>query len=146
MQTIKNSLRQFIALVLALVCVIGLFGCDNTTESEIHRVIMVHSVDEDAPYEEEAITDSDTISELLTMFNSLKTGDKYHSITTGEKMGLNFYMDNGNVLEWCISVYEDGGNNTMYITWSNMLDDGNYAVQSDFNYARLIEIYNAAKD
>lgn len=138
-------MKKLIVLILASVCVLGLLGCDNTADSEIHRVIMVYSVNEDAPYEE-AITDSDTISELLTMYNSLKTGEKHHSNATGEKMGVNFYMDNGNVLEWCISVCEDDGNNTMFITWSNMLDDGNYVVQSDFNYARLIEIYNAAKD
>jgi len=139
-------MKKFITLFLVLVCVLDLSGCDNTVDSEIHRVIMVYSVNEDAPYEEEAITDSDTICELLTMYNSLKTEEAYSSIPTGEKMGINFYIDNGNVLEWCISVCEDDDNNTTFISWSNMMDDGNYVVQSDFNYARLIEIYNFSKD
>ena len=40
-------MKKLIALVLALVCVLGLIGCNETAEIQIDKIVMTHSTDGD---------------------------------------------------------------------------------------------------
>ena len=137
-------------LITILISVIGLYSCEPVQEFVLTKrpnaidadtVVILHSSDGDVSSQEVTITDKDTVSEILSMHNSLKV--MYMSRPSAEeRMRLIFYKDDKIISEWGISFYEEDGT---LITWSNAFaDKGNHVVKSEFNYAHLVEIFNAA--
>ena len=59
----------------------------------------------------------------------------------GAKEAVVFYNDDEIVTEWHVSLCEDDG---MVITSSETFGIGNHVVKSDFNYHRVVEIFNEA--
>lgn len=136
-------MKKPIALVLALVCVLGLFGCNNTAEIEIDKIVMLHSTDGDASSEKVTITDYEAISELLAMYSSLQTEGMSRPIAD-ERMWVIFYMGDDVEIEWCISAYGKDWSNAEFISCSNLWSVGNHVIKGDFDYNRLVEIFNTA--
>ena len=136
-------MKKFIALVLALVCVIGLVACNDTAEIQIDKIVMTHSTDGDESSEKITITDKETISELLAMHNSLQTEEKSRPIAD-ERIWVVFYMGNDVEFEWCISAYEKDLQNAEFISCSTLWSEGNHVIKGDFDYNRLVEIFNTA--
>jgi hypothetical protein len=137
-------------LITILISVIGLYFCEPVQEfvltkrpNEINAdtVVILHSSNGDISSQEVTITDKDTVSELLSMHNSLKV--MYMSRPSAEeRMRLIFYKEDKIISEWGISFYEEDG---VLITWSNaFVDKGNHVVKSEFDYTRLVEIFNTA--
>ncbi len=139
-------MKKFIALCLMLVCVYSLVGCHTkpnvSEEITVDKVVMLHSTDGDATSEKAIITDNATISELLTMHNSLQTRELSRPIAD-ERMWIIFYQEEKIVIEWCISFYEDEG---VLMSCSNMLDAGNHIVKGKFDYNRVVELFYASID
>ena len=73
-------MKKLIALVLTLVCVLALAGCNDTAEIQIDKVVMTHSTNADKSSDKVTITEKETISELLAMYNSLQTEEKSRPI------------------------------------------------------------------
>jgi hypothetical protein len=137
-------------LITILISVIGLYSCEpvqefvltkSPNEIDADTVVILHSSDGDVSSQEVVITDKDTVSELLSMHNSLKV--MYMSRPSAEeRMRLIFYKEDKIISEWGISFYEEDG---VLITWGNaFVDKGNHVVKSEFDYARLVEIFNIA--
>lgn len=137
-------------LITILISVIGLYFCEpvqeifltkRPNEIDADTVVILHSSDGDVSSQEVTITDEETVSEILSMHNSLKV--MYMSRPSAEeRMRLIFYKEDKIISEWGISFYEEDG---VLITWSNaFVDKGNHVVKSEFDYARLVEIFNAA--
>ena len=136
-------MKKLIALVFALVCVLGLIGCNETAEIQIDKVVMTHSSNGDKSSDKVTITDKETISELLAMHNSLQTEEKSRPIAE-ERFWVIFYMGDNVEIEWCISAYGNDLDNAEYISCSTLWSKGNHVIKSDFDYNRLAEIFNAA--
>lgn len=145
-------MKKFIAVVLTLVCVLGFVGCDNRpntpnalAESEVDKVIMLHSSDGDASEEKVIITDKETISELVAMHNCLQT-DKTNEALADERMWVIFCQNDKHIAEWLITVHGDDWNNARIITSSTMLDESRQVVKNTFDYNGIVEIFNAVTD
>lgn len=138
-------MKKLIALVLALVCVLALAGCNDTAEIQIDKIVMTHSTNGDESSEKVTITDKETISELLAMHNSLQTEEKSRPIAE-ERFWVIFYMGDNVEIEWCISAYGKDLDNAEFISCSTLWSKGNHVIKSNFNYASLIEIFNSAED
>ena len=136
-------MKKLLALVLALVCVLGLVACNDTAEIQIDKIVMTHSTDGDESSEKITITDKETISELLAMHNSLQTEEKSRPIAD-ERIWVVFYMGNDVEFEWCISAYEKDLQNAEFISCSTLWSEGNHVIKGDFDYNRLVEIFNTA--
>ena len=136
-------MKKLIALVLALVCVLALAGCNDTAEIQIDKVVMTHSTNGDESSEKVTITDKETISELLAMHNSLQTEEKSRPIAE-ERFWVIFYMGDNVEIEWCISAYGKDLDNAEFISCSTLWSKGNHAIKGNFDYNRLIEIFNTA--
>ena len=136
-------MKKLLALVLALVCVLGLVACNDTAEIQIDKIVMTHSTDGDESSEKITITDKETISELLAMHNSLQTEEKSRPIAD-ERVWVVFYMGNDVEFEWCISAYEKDLQNAEFISCSTLWSEGNHVIKGDFDYNRLVEIFNTA--
>ena len=136
-------MKKLIALVLTLVCVLGLVACNDTAEIQIDKIVMTHSTDGDESSEKITITDKETISELLAMHNSLQTEEKSRPIAD-ERIWVVFYMGNDVEFEWCISAYEKDLQNAEFISCSTLWSEGNHVIKGDFDYNRLVEIFNTA--
>ena len=106
-------------------------------------VVMLHTMDGDQSSEKVVITDEKTVTELLTMHNSLRTQEKSRPLSS-ERMRIIFVQEGNHVIEWCVSVYGDDWSNAEFITCSNQLGIGNHVVKNQFDYGRLIEIFHAA--
>ena len=142
-------MKRLIAFAFVVICVLGLVGCQKKpdTPADIHvdKVSMSRSSDGGASSEAVTITDKETISELLAMHNSMRTKEKSEPIAD-EHIWIQFYQDNENILEWCISAYGVDWAHARLITCSTALDIGNHVVESDFDYNRVIEIFNESMD
>ena len=136
-------MKKLLALVLALVCVLGLVACNDTTEIQIDKIVMTHSTNGDESSDKITITDKKTISELLAMHNSLQTEEKSRPIAD-ERIWVVFYMGNDVEFEWCISAYEKDLQNAEFISCSTLWSEGNHVIKGDFDYNRLVEIFNTA--
>ena len=136
-------MKKLIAFVLALVCVLGLIGCNETAEIQIDKVVMTHSTNGDESSEKATITDKETISELLAMHNSLQTEEKSRPIAE-ERFWVIFYMGDDVEIEWCISAYGKDLDNAEFISCSTLWSKGNHVIKSNFDYTRLVEIFNTA--
>ena len=136
-------MKKLIALVLALVCVLALAGCDDTAEIQIDKIIMTYSTNGDESSEKATITDKETISELLTMYNSLQTEEKSRPIAD-ERIWIIFYMGDDVEIEWCVSVYGIDLQNAEFISCSTLWSKGNHVIKGNFDYNRLVEIFNTA--
>ena len=103
-------------------------------------VVMLYPGDGDEASLKAAITDPETVSELLSMHNSLRL--LYMSRPAAEeRIWVMFYQEDEIITEWCISNYEDDG---MIVTSSDTFGGGNHVVKSDFCYDRIIEIFHEA--
>lgn len=142
-------MKKMTAFVLALVFVLGLVGCrskPNTPENiEVDTVRMERSSDGGATLETVEITDKEIISELLAMHNGIRT-KSINQPMADELTWVIFMNDGESVIEWCVSVPGRNWTNAVFITCSNMLDIGQHTIESDFDYSRLVEIVNTAKD
>ena len=136
-------MKKLIALVLALVCVFALAGCNDTAEIQIDKIVMTHSTNGDKSSDKVTITDKETISELLAMHNSLQTVEKSRPIAD-ERVWVVFYMGNDVKFEWCISAYGKDLDNAEFISCSTLWSVGNHVIKGDFDYNRLVEIFNTA--
>ena len=136
-------MKKLIAFVLALVCVLGLIGCNETAEIQIDKVVMTHSSNGDKSSDKVTITDKETISELLAMYNSLQTVEKSRPLAD-ERIWVIFYMGEDVEIEWCISAYGNDLDNAEFISCSTLWSKGNHVIKSDFDYNRLVEIFNTA--
>ena len=136
-------MKKLLALVLALVCVLGLVACNDTAEIQIDKIVMTHSTNGDESSDKITITDKKTISELLAMHNSLQTEEKSRPIAD-ERIWVVFYMGNDVEFEWCISAYEKDLQNAEFISCSTLWSEGNHVIKGDFDYNRLVEIFNTA--
>ena len=136
-------MKKMIALVLALVCVLGLVGCNDTAEIQIDKVVMSHSTNGDKSSDKVTITDKETISELLAMYNSLQTEEKSRPIAD-ERIWIIFYMGDDVEIEWCVSVYGIDLQNAEFISCSTLWSKGNHVIKGNFDYNRLVEIFNTA--
>ena len=136
-------MKKLIALVLALVCVLALAGCNDTAEIQIDKIVMTHSTNGDESSEKVTITDKDTISELLAIHNSLQTEEKSRPIAD-ERIWVVFYMGDDVEIEWCVSVHGNDLQNAEFISCSTLWSKGNHVINGDFDYYRLVEIFNAA--
>ena len=134
-------MKKLIALGLALVCVLGLISCNETAEIQIDKVVMTHSTNGDKSSDKVTITDKETISELLAMHNSLQTEEKSRPIAD-ERVWVVFYMGNDVEFEWCISAYGKDLQNAEFISCSTLWSEGNHVIKGDFDYNRLVEIFN----
>ena len=126
-----------------MVCVLGLIGCNETAEIQIDKIVMTHSTDGDESSQKITITDKETISELLAMYNSLQTEEKSRPIAD-ERIWVVFYMGDDVEIEWCISAYGNDLDNAEYISCSTLWSKGNHVIKDDFDYNRLVEIFNTA--
>ena len=142
-------MKKLIALVLVLVCVFGLVGCQSKPNTpadiEIDTVRISRSSDGGATTETVEITDKEIISELLTMHNGMRTKATNQPVAD-ERTWVIFQKDNTSVIEWCISVPGKDWTTSIFITCSNMLDIGNHSIESEFDYNRIIEIFNEFED
>ena len=146
-------MKKRIAPVLVLLFVVtlgfavGLRGRydkpDMREEIAVDSVVMLHSMDRDQSSEQVIITDEETVTELLTMHNSLRTQEKSRPLSE-ERMWIIFVQEGNHVIEWCISVYGDDWSNAEFITCSNTLGIGNHVVKNQFDYGRVVEIFHAA--
>ena len=136
-------MKKLIALVLALVCVLALAGCNDTAEIQIDKIVMTHSTNGDESSEKVTITDRETISKLLAMHNSLQTEEKSRPIAE-ERFWVIFYMGDNVEIEWCISAYGKDLDNAEFISCSTLWSKGNHVIKSNFDYTRLVEIFNTA--
>ena len=137
-------------LITILISAIGLYFCEpvqellltkGPNEIEADTVVIFHSSDGGVSSQEATITDKDTVSELLSMHNSLKVMYMSRPLAE-ERMRLVFYKEDHIVSEWGISFYEEDG---VLITWSNAFaDKGNHVVKSGFDYTSLVVLFNAA--
>ena len=116
---------------------------DMHEEIAVDSVVMLHTIDGDQSSEKVIITDKETVTELLTMHNSLRTQEKSRPLSE-ERMWIIFVQEGNHVIEWCVSVYGDDWSNAEFITCSNQLGIGNHVVKNQFDYGRLIEIFHAA--
>ena len=135
-------MKKLIAFVLALVCVLGLIGCNETAEIQIDKVVMTHSTNGDKSSDKVTITDKETISELLAMHNSLQTEEKNRPIAD-ERFWVIFYMGDNVEIEWCISAYGNDLDNAEFISCSTLWSAGNHKIKSNFDYNRVVEIFNS---
>lgn len=135
-------MKKLIALVLAVVCVLALAGCNDTAEIQIDKIVMTHSTDGDKSSEKVTITDKETISELLAMHNSLQTEEKNRPIAD-ERFWVIFYMGDNVEIEWCISAYGNDLDNAEFISCSTLWSAGNHKIKSNFDYNRVVEIFNS---
>ena len=106
-------------------------------------VTILNSTDGHVYSDEATITDQETVSELIAMHNSLIILEMSRPLAAENRMCVVFYDNDEIVAEWHVSLYEDDG---MVITSSDTFGIGNHVVKSDFNYHRLVEIFNAAKN
>ena len=136
-------MKKLIALVLAFVCVLALAGCNDTAEIQIDKIVMTHSTDCDESSEKVTITDKETISELLAMHNSLQTKEKSRPLAD-ERFRVIFYMGDDVEIEWWVSAYGKDSDNAEFISCSTLWDIGNHVIKGDFDYNRLVEIFNTA--
>ena len=137
-------MKKLIAFVLILVCALGLFGCNNTAEIEIDKIVMLYAAVGDDTPEQVIIIDKETISELLAMYHSLEV-TRITSPLADDCMWVTFYMGDEVEIEWCISAYENHWVNSEFISYSNLWDEGNHAVTNNFDFSRLVEIFDTAK-
>ena len=103
-------------------------------------VILLHGHDRSASSEAVTITDPESVSELVSLHNSLKLQSMSRP-AAGERMWVVFYRKGELVTEWCISHYADDG---MLITSSQTFGGGNHVIQSEFDYDAIIETFNTA--
>ncbi len=143
----KKSTKIILCL-LALVCIVGFCCYESLYEFILTRrpekigadaVVMYHSDVDGTSSEEIVITDEDTVAELLSMHNSLKVLYMSRPLAA-TRTCITFYEGEEVVAEWCISVHEEDG---VLITCSDTLGVGNYFVKGEFEYNRLLEIFNS---
>lgn len=138
-------MHKKIALCLAIILIISLVGCsgrpDVMPDMALDRVTMLYSHDGDATSERVTITDQETISELLSMHNSLETQESSRPIAD-ERMWVIFCQGEEHIVEWCISAYEE---DDVLVTCSNMLGMGNHVVKSELDFERVVALFDAAK-
>ena len=135
-------MKKLIALILVVVCVLGLIGCNETAEIQIDKVVMTHSSNGDKSSDKVTITDKETISELLAMYNSLQTVEKSRPLAD-ERIWVIFYMGEDVEIEWCISAYGNDLDNAEFISCSTLWSVGNHLIKSNFDYNRVVEIFNS---
>ena len=116
---------------------------DMHEEIAVDSVVMLHTIDGDQSSEKVIITDKETVTELLTMHNSLRTQEKSRPLSD-ERMWIIFVQEGNHVIEWCVSVYGDDWSNAEFITCSNTLGIGNHVIKNQFDYGRGVEIFHAA--
>ena len=136
-------MKKLIALILVVVCVLGLIGCNETAEIQIDKIIMTYSTNGDESSDKVTITDKETISELLAMHNSLQTEEKSRPLAD-ERFWVIFYMGDDVEIEWCVSAYGNDLDNAEFISCSTLWSVGNHVIKDDFDYNRLVEIFNTA--
>ena len=95
-------MKKLIALVLAVVCVLGLVGCNNKTVNidlpfevgDVENIEMYHFVGVPVSAEKKVIVAEETIKNLYDMFEGLSLELKEVEETAGKKGSLKSSTDN----------------------------------------------------
>ena len=107
-------MKKLIALVLALVCVLGLVGCNNKTVNidlpfeidNIENIEMYHFVGVPVSAEKKVIVEEETINSLYDMFEGLDLTNKAVEETTGaEVTSFRFNLSDGTSYELIYGCY-----------------------------------------
>ena len=142
-------MKRMTAFAFLIVCFLGLVGCQRkpNTPADIQadKVVMCWESNGSVSSETVTVTDNEIISELLAMHNSMRTVERSEPLAD-ERIWIQFFQDNENVLEWCISAYGKDQDDVRLITCSTALGAGNHIIENGFDYNRIVEIFNEAKD
>lgn len=107
-------MKKLIALVLALVCVLGLVGCKNKTVNidlpfevgNVENIEMYHFVGAPVSAEKKVIVAEETIKYLYDMFEGLSLKDKEVEETTGAEItSFRFNLADGTSYELIYGCY-----------------------------------------
>jgi len=143
-------MKRLIALVLALVCVLCLVGCQNKPNTpkdlDVDSVVMLYENDNDlASNAKVTITDKEIIAELLLMHNDLRT-EKTKQPAAKERVWVIFRKDEKHIIEWWIGTNGKDWSDALFTTYSTALTEGYQLVKNARNYSRIIEILEELKD
>ena len=96
-------MRKYIALVLALVCVLGLVGCSNSLIKEIDKATKIEVVQYDKSNGTEigtvALTEEASIKCIVDNLNSLKLKKMSYNEPTVLEYKLTFFNAEGETIE-----------------------------------------------
>lgn len=107
-------MKKLIAFVLALVCVLGLVGCNNKTVNidlpfevgNVENIEMYHFVGAPVSAEKKVIVAEETIKYLYDMFEGLSLKDKEVEETTGAEItSFRFNLADGTSYELIYGCY-----------------------------------------
>ena len=145
-------MKKLIALVLALVCVLGLVGCQNKPNTpkdlDVDSVVLLYENHNDLSANVRVtITDKDIIAELLSMHNDLRTEDSEQAVGK-EKVWVIFRKDEKHIIEWWIATDGKDWSDALFTTHSTALtvDYQPQLVNNTRDYSRIIEILEELKD
>ena len=107
-------MKKYIALVLALVCVLGLVGCNNKTVNidlpfevgNVESIEMYHFVGAPVSAEKKVIVEEETIEFLYNLFVGLDLTNKTVKETTGAEItSFRFNLSDGTSYELIYGCY-----------------------------------------
>lgn len=107
-------MKKLLALVLALVCVLGLAGCNNKTVNvdlpfevgDVENVEMYHFVGVPVSAEKKVIVEEETIKSLYDMFERLDLSNKAVEETSGSEItSFRFNLSDGTSYELIYGCY-----------------------------------------
>ena len=111
---------------------------ERVSPIEANRVVISYECGDGMQRTEAIAADEGAGSEIVSMCNSLRIIEMSRPMAP-DRINLTFYQNEEFVTDWHICIWED---DRMIITSSEAFGLGNHAVVSEFDYDRLIEIYN----
>ena len=109
-----DCMKRLIALVLAVVCVLGLVGCNNKTVNidlpfevgDVENIEMYHFIEAPVSAEKKVIVAEETIKNLYDMFERLSLELKEAEETSGAEItAFRFNLSDGTNYELIYSCY-----------------------------------------
>lgn len=132
----------FVLGIMLLLCLV-LSACQSekniVEQIEADQVVISHELEDGVCDAEEAITDEETVAEIVLMHNTVQTKETGRPMPQ-DRFVLTFYSGEDTVTTWRIARWDDG----TIITTSDAFGLGNHAVTNDFDYDRLAEILNSS--
>lgn len=143
-------MKKMIALILALICVMSLAGCQNKPNTpkdlDVDSVVMLYENANDLSANVRVtIRDKDIIAELLSMHNDLRTEDTKQSMGK-EKVWVIFCKDEKHIIDWWIGTDGKDWSDALFTTYSTALAKDYQLVNNSRNYSRIIELLEELKD
>lgn len=136
--------QKLAAISGILLCVCLAFSACQTGKNTVRqikadRVAISH--EDGARCVETAVTDEETVSEIVGLHNSLQLREMGRPIAP-DRFVLTFYLDGDAVAVWWVSAWEDG---TIMTCSGETFGGGNYVVTGGFDYGRLAELCGRAE-